>query len=54
MCRHHLNSISNLTYVISNIFLSSPFKRNFGAYNANKNADFILRLVNFVTVPTER
>ena len=43
-----------LTNVITNVFLSSAFKGDFGAYNANKHSNFILSLVYLVTAPTEQ
>lgn len=50
----HLDSRSYLIYIISNILLSSPFKRDLSAYNANEDAYFILHLIDLVTTPTEK
>lgn len=50
----YLDSRSYFSYIISNILLSGSFKGYLCAYNAHKNTNFILSLVDLVTTPTER
>lgn len=50
----HLYSSSYLVDIISNILLASPFKRDFCAYNAHKDTNLILSLVDLVITPTEK
>lgn len=50
----NLDSRSNLSYVISNVFFPSSFEGNFCAHNAYKDTNLILHLVDFVTTPAEK
>lgn len=47
----HLDSGSNFVDVISDIFLSCPFKWDLCTHNAYKDANFILPLADLVTTP---
>lgn len=48
----YLDSRSYFLDIITNVFLSSPFKGDFGAHYAHKDTNFILSLIYLVTSPT--
>lgn len=48
----YLDSWSYFTDVVTNVFFPSSFKWDFGAYDAHKDPDLVLCLVDLVTVPT--
>lgn len=50
---NYLDSGSYFSDVVTNVLLPGSFKRNFGAYYAHKDTDFVLCLVDLVTVPAE-
>lgn len=50
----YLDRCSYFGYIISYILFACPFEWDFCAYNAHENTNFVLRLVNFVAIPTER